>query len=116
MKLTKIFLSETFYGVDQIDAAAQELAKLAQEHSKVVTSTRAIIPSSIATQDMLLKYFEKTIKDHPTVEKFKIEINADGVPEASPMFPDPAPMTPDEKDAAIRKSMGYGEKGVYTGD
>lgn len=116
MKLTQIFLTETFYGVDQLDAAAQELAKLAQGHSKVVTSTRAIVPSSIASEEMLLKYFEKTLKDHPSVEKFKIEINADGVPEASPIFPPSAPMSPEEEEAAIRKSMGYGEKGVYTGD
>jgi len=86
MKLLEILLSENRFPKDEIKAASEELAKLAVQHDGsgkfVVASTSARVPISIATADMLQKYFEKSLLLNPDIEGFEVKINQDGVPEA----------------------------------
>ena len=90
MKLIQILLKEEIYSKDKLQAAAKELATLAKAHAKahdgvnkfVIAPTGALVPTNIATAELLEKYFKRKLESQPGIEGFEVKINQDGVPEA----------------------------------
>ena len=104
MKLIQILLKEEKYSKDQLPAAAKELAALAKAHAKahdgvnkfVIAPTGALVPTNIATAELLEKYFKRKLESQPGIEGFEVKINQDGVPEARG-YAEPAPAMSDDE-------------------